>query len=412
MRVGRRVARASVGGAAQPGFAVLAVLLVCALALLVVGCLFAVALADSSTVHADATAEAAYAVAEAGFADACRRLEVGSIGLPAVAGGDWGFSAELPGGAHYEAAAILSAPAQPPSDGAGALYLVTADAWRGRAHARVRVEVELAPLGLPRGLTVAGELCAEAPLVCAGCGAYVGADVHGRDRLSFTVAGGEPPGSGRPADNAYPDRWLFAAVHAGGRIYEGEREVHAAGVADPLDSDACAPPGVPPDCAALPGPAALAGLVDRAVLPGSALAGETLDLTALPAVAPPVDGAAPPPGGGYVVAVRPTGEGPLRIVGWRPLAPDSCPVTVLVLGDAVLAVRSAGDAGIALSGALVVTGTLQVETPALMDGHLAAGRLLVWQPLCVRLPADWRRRPAPGCVIAVRTTRAPATPAP
>jgi hypothetical protein len=93
------------------------------------------------------------------------------------------------------------------------------------------------------------------------------------------------------------------------------------------------------------------------------------------------------------------GERPLRLSGWR--SPSLPPLTVVVLGDAVLAAGGGpDDAGLCLHGVLVVTGSLTVQTPALVEGSLGAGALQVAAPLVVQLAAGWRDAPPPGALLA------------
>jgi len=333
------------------------------------------------------------------------------------------------------------------------LVRVTARAASGGASASVIELVALRPSAVPRGLSVAEDLDAQADLAITGSGVYVGGVVRGREHVSFAPPSAEaaPPADAEATDvpasasDAAPDhawggRWPAAGVHAGGGIW-------AAGL-DTATLDPC-----PEAYAADTVGAAVAGLVEppdaawlasarsHALDPGDACSGGVLRLDRLPALLPTGEpGAAEAagradPSAGYVVFVSARGyDGGVVVTGVRDAA--WAPVTVVVDGDAVLgadpgAVASAdagadpsavasADAGadpgaagapsapasaVALRGALVVAGRLSVAAPSSLCGHVACRRLAVTASLSLDLEADWRTRPPVGFVEPVLVAR-------
>jgi hypothetical protein len=72
-----------------------------------------------------------------------------------------------------------------------------------------------------------------------------------------------------------------------------------------------------------------------------------------------------------------------------------------VIGDAcVVAGPTTPPEGVAMTGVLIVTGTLTVQVATRIDGSLAAGSLAVDAPLVVDLPLGWRDQPPAGTLLA------------
>jgi hypothetical protein len=174
-------------------------------------------------------------------------------------------------------------------------------------------------------------------------------------------------------------------VHAAGHTIAAGVEEHSAGVGAAPAADSDVDVGVVPPAAlvAPPAPATLADLAAHASDPGAALGSAGLDLALLDPAGPPALGAPASPAGGwlYVVAASRV-PGGLALCGARPGPPQACPLTVVVLGDCTVTPGAGGEQA-ALSGALVVIGTLSVDAPLRVDGGVFAGRLVVHAPLQV-----------------------------
>ena len=395
----RRGARA--GG--QPGYALQAALLIAAIALLATAALVAAALSTTAISTDDSASARAADAADAGVADALERLRWGWVAFaPAslpVGLGPVGFA----GGSYSVTVAALSAadlpprldpssPVSPDDPAVVACRIDSTGVW-GQARRVVHVVVLSTPDGLPRGLVVGGDATLAAPTLLRGCGLCAGGDVSGREWLTLAApAAAAPPVPSASAIEQYPDLaygglYPAAGVHAVGRIFARGVEEHAAGGgAPPADSDADSGVAPPADLVAAPGPAIVGELAARASDPVAALGPFGLDLALLERAGPPALGSPSLPAGGRVYVVDAAGAA-LGLFGSRPPAPQSCPATVVVLGDCVAAGGPDGSAPAALNGALIVTGTLTVDAPLCVEGSLFAGRLVVRAALTVSFSA-------------------------
>jgi hypothetical protein len=370
-----------------PGFALIAVLLIGAMAAVVAATIVTMAVASAGIAGADRQSELARAAADTGLADVLDRLAWRLTGGcdPLVRSS---YSSSLGGEEAYTVTLTL----RTPGTGWPRTYDVEVCGRHGVAQATVRAVIRLQPTRLPCGVSVAGRLTCAAETTVRGSGVYAGSDVRGRQNISFdSPADGGSSSGAAPADGAHGDLWPDAAVHAGGRIYRGESEEHVQAGADAADTDACTGGAPPPACTALPSAATLAELSGRSALSQMPYPGESLDLTTL---------AGPISGGGLVVVVR-AAVGPLQITGWRPSPPLAPQLTLVVLGDAcIVAGPTTPPGGVEMAGELIVSGTLTVQAPTLISGSLAAGSLEIVAPLVVDLPSDWRDRAVPGGLSA------------
>ena len=373
----------------EQGFALLAALLIAAIGLLATGALVATALSSASIAADDCATARASDAAAAGVADALQRLRWGWLtpvasSLPASFG-----PLNLLGAAYSVTIAPLSAadlvprfddssPIGPEAPGVAVCRIDAVGVW-GRARRTVHVVALSTPDALPRGLVVGATATARAPLELTGCGLYAGGDVDGREWITLSTPAG-PTGDPMSApDLAYGGLFPAAGVHAIGHITAGGADEHASGVAPAVDTDTDTGTPPPPELVAAPGPATLGGLSAHASDPVAALQGATLDLGLLDRSAPPPAAPALLPAGGRIYLLD-LPSGPLAVTGERPAPPAACPVTIVVVGDATID----GAAGAALTGALVVTGTLTVRAPLRVDGGLYAGALVVDAPLTLR----------------------------
>ena len=399
----RRGARA--GG--QQGYALLAALLIAALALLATATLVAAALSTTAISTDDAASARAADVADAGVADAVDRLRWGWLRLdPSSWPADLG-PIEFAGGSYSVTVAALSAadlpprldPSSPlsPDDPAVVACRIDATGVWGSARRVVHVVVLSSADGLPRGLVVGSDVTLAAPTLLRGCGLCSGGDVSGREWLTL-AAPAAPPASAveRFPDLAYGGLYPQAGAHAAGRIFARGVEEHAAGGgAPPADSDADSGVAPPADLVAAPGPAIVGELAARASDPVAALGPSGLDLALLERTGPPTLGSPSLPVGGRVYVID-AATAALGLFGSRAPVPEACPATVVVLGDCVTAGGPDGSAAAALSGALIVTGTLTVDAPLCVEGSLFAGRLVVRAPLTVSFSAVSGPSAAPG----------------
>jgi len=226
--------------------------------------------------------------------------------------------------------------------------------------------------------------------------------VSGREHVTLT----SPPANGAlgaAPDLAYAGLYDQAAVHARGRIYARGQEEHDAGLAPAGDSDLDAGLVPPVELVAGPGPAAIGDLAAHASDVTAALAADGLDLSLLDPAAPAAVAAPILPAGGRIYVVGTSGAGPTPVFGARPPAPGACRVTVIVLGDCLVTGGPLGDRPAALTGSLIVAGTLTVNAPLEVTGSLSAGRVVVRAPLAVTF-APWTDQGAPPGVLTVRTT--------
>ena len=314
---------------------------------------------------------------------------------------------------------------------AARLVCVTGEAAWGRATARAVSLVLLAPTATPRGLSVAEDADLQAGVRVSGCGLYVGGSLRGRENATFVAPDGEQEPAGPASDHAWGGRWPAAGVHAGGGIWTAGSEIHdvdPAASAYAADTDTHATSTVPapagpwagPDLAAmveLPDVAWLASARAHALDPADAFADGVLHLDRLPPALPTGEpGSAEVAGfadqaAGYLVFVPADAVGgTVNVTGIRD--PAYAPVTVVVEGDACLGAVSVlapplpdGLPAVSFSGALVVTGRLEVAATSAVSGHLACRRLLVAAPLAVSLDAGWRERPPIGSLEPVLVAR-------
>ncbi len=300
----------------------------------------------------------------------------------------------------------------------GRLVRVTSRASDGTAEASVVSLAWLRPSAVPRGLSVAEDVDVQATLTVGGAGLYAGGVVRGREHVSF-VADGEGDGEEPPADFAWGGLWPAAGVHAGGGIWAAGADVGAlVPLPEPYVHDTVGTQVLP--LVELPDAAWLASARAHALDPGEALAGGVLRLDRLPPIFPTGEpGAAEAagradPAAGYVVHVDARGlDGGLVVTGVRD--PTWCAVSVVIEGDAVLGSPVGAEwpppgpgehgAGAALQGALVITGHLQVAAPSSVAGHVACRRLLVSEPLSLRLEQAWREAPPAGLLEPVLLAR-------
>jgi hypothetical protein len=279
-----------------------------------------------------------------------------------------------------------------PAAGWPRTYDVEVTGEHGAAAAALQAVVRLSPTRLPCGISVAGALTCAAQTTVRGCGLCTGSDVRGRENITFEAADNDAaPVDDPPADFAHGELWPAAAVHAGGHIYRGGSEEHAQAGSPEADTDACTGGAPPQSIVGLPSAGIVADCVSRAPVLQTPYPGGSLDLSTLPG---------PASGEGLVVVARATSQ-PLSLTGWRPAPPLAPQLTLLVLGDAcVVAAPTPSPEGVGMSGALIVTGTLTVQSPTSILGSLAAGALQVDAPLLVDLPSGWRDQPPPGALSA------------
>jgi hypothetical protein len=383
--VKRRRHALSAGGG--PAFALVAVMLIGAMASVAAATVFTVAMAAAHVAGADRRSELARAAADTGLADVLERLQWGLAGNGAAQVPE-AYAADLDGEESYAVGLTRRLPAS----GWPRTYGIEVTGRHGIASAPVHAVVQVTPARLPSGISVAGEVTCSARITARGCGLYAGADVRGREQVVFEATeGGVVPAGDRPSDFAHGDLWPFSAVHAGGRIYVRGSEEHAEAGFESADTDACMG-GTPSQLITAPPPAALvADSTGRSPALQTPYPGGCLDLSTL---------AGPPSGGGLVVVAYGAPQ-TLSLTGWRAAPPLEPRLTLIVLGDACIVAGPAPAAeGVGMSGALIVTGTLTVQTPASIRGSLSAGALAVNAPLLVDLPSDWRDQPPPGALAA------------
>jgi hypothetical protein len=378
--------RADTGGAAA-GFALVAVMLIGAMASVAAASLFTVAMASANVANADRSSQLARAAADSCLVDVVERLQWGLAGNSAAQVRE-SYSAGLDG----EASCTVGLTRRLPGAGWPRTYDVEVAAGHGTAKAAVNAVVEVAPTRLPSGVSVAGEVACAAQLTARGCGIYAGADVRGRDKISFEAAdGGAQPAADPPADCAHADLWPACAVHAGGRIYAAGLEEHAQAGPWSADTDACTADAPPRPITAPPSAALVADVAGRSPALQTPYPGGALDLSTL---------AGPASAGGLVVVIASTSQ-PLSITGWRAAPPLAPPLTLIVLGDVrIVSGPVPTPQGVGMSGVLVVTGALTVQAAADVRGSLFAGSLAVEAPLVVELAGGWRDQPPPGSLSA------------
>jgi hypothetical protein len=370
----------------QGGYVMLALLVALAIAAAAASTLFGLVWAADSNAAADSALQRATAAARQSMTALADDLVWG--GMSGLWHGATGATDEASrDGASVDGSALRVADAEDPDR-----FDLVVTAHLGAARAQIRRVVTLRAAGIPVGLSVAGDLTLRAALVLDGCGAYVAGDVLGREHVTVSadVAGSAP-------DRARPEQWSRAAVHAGGRIYDENGEVHSAAGASMGDTDAC----TGDNAVATPlWPLGDAGLVVLRAHGGERWCAPPADRLSLTEVTLGLP-VATAPQTGCVVVLHARGSA-LRLEGWRDLSDLAPQATVVVLGDAVLtSPEGSGEPeGVGLSGSLLVTGTLTVDAPTVVIGGMAAGRLIVRAPTTVLVPDDWSRTPPPGAWIA------------
>lgn len=371
----------------RPGFALVVVMLIGAMASVASAAVFTVAMASADVAGADRRSELARAAADSGLVDVADRL---SWGLAGTAGAQVreSYAADLDGEGSYTVGLTRRLPAA----GWPRSYDVEVTGGHGAASVTLHALVTVAPSRLPCGVTVAGQATCAARVTLRGCGVCVGADLHGREQITFEAADSSAgPAGDSPPDYAHGDLWPAAGVHAGGHIYRGGAEEHSDVGAGSADTDACTGDPAPQHITTLPSAALLADLAARSPVLQTPYPGGSLDLGTL----------AGPTGSGGVVVVASADSQPVSITGWRAQPPLAPQVTLVVLGDAcIVAGPTPLRDGVGMTGALVVTGTLTVQTTTSVHGSLSAGALAVEAPLLVDLPMGWRDQPPPGSLSA------------
>jgi hypothetical protein len=266
----------------------------------------------------------------------------------------------------------------------------------GQARRAVHVVALATPDGLPRGLVVGDDAALEAPTVLQGCGLYAGGDVNGREWLTVVAPPAAQPAAGTGApDLAYGGLYPLAGAHADGQIFAGGVDEHAGDGAPAVDSDVDSGTAPPDGLVAAPTAAVIGELVAHASQAIAAQGPFGLDLALLDQAAPAAIGEPWLPAGGRIYVVAAADEA-LNLFGTREAGPQTCPATLLVLGDCVACAGPGGHDPATLGGALIVTGTLTVDAPLCLDGSLYARRLVVHAPLTVRFAAARGSSSPPG----------------
>ena len=372
----------------RPGFALVAVMLIGAMASVASAAVFTVAMASANVAGADRRSELARAAADSGLVDVADRL---MWGLAGTAGAQVleSYTAGLDG----EGAYTVGLTQRLPAAGWPRSYDVEVTGEHGSASSTLHALVKVAPSRLPCGVTVAGQATCAAGMTLRGCGVCVGADLHGRELIRFEAPDDTAESTGdSPPDYAHGDLWPEAAVHAAGHIYSAGSEEHAGAGAWSADTDACTGDPAPQLVTALPSAELLADLTGRSLVLQTPYPGGSLDLGTL---------AGPTDGSGGLIVVACADSQPVSITGWRAQPPLAPQVTLVVLGDArIVAGPMPLPDGVGMSGALIVTGTLTVQTSTSVHGSMSAGELDVEAPLVVDLPVGWRDQPPPGSLSA------------
>ena len=262
------------------------------------------------------------------------------------------------------------------------------------------VLVELRQVAPPGGVNVSGDVEIAAPLDVRGSGVYAGGSLNGRQYVTFAPRTEDPSDPQGPPDDARPEDWAVAGVHCGGGVLREGVDVHAGGPPPPATDTDVHDGGLPPGIVLFPGNAALADLRAHAVTPGAALEQGVLHLERLPgssmiAAAGPWSASA---GIGLVVVV----DAPDGLVVRGERSPGSCPLTLLVDGDVTV---QRTDLANGFEGSFIVNGTLTVESPLKMRGHVSAQCLVVDAPTSVEIPWGWRRLLHSGTTEAVVLAR-------
>jgi hypothetical protein len=240
------------------------------------------------------------------------------------------------------------------------------------------------------GVTCAGDIEVNAPLVVGGSGVYVGGCLRGRENVSFEEANGAVPDSvsGGPADVVRGETFPVAAVHGGAGIFVRGTEIHEPPDATSyaLDTDRHVGAPVPEEWLAGPSAELLLAASASAASAGQAFTDAALHLDQV--------GAATGPDAitGRCVLLPPLDE--VTIDGSQDSAAGR--LLIVVPGDAT--VGSPGETTV-LSGGLVVRGHLRVCGELLLDGSLHAGSIAIDAPTTVAVIPDWRSRPLAGATV-------------
>jgi hypothetical protein len=364
-----------------------AVMLIGAMASVAAATVFTVAMASAKVADADRRSELARAAADTGLMDTVDRLTWGLAGEGGAQVRE-SWTADLGGEESYTVGLVQQLPAA----GWPRTYDVEVTGEHGTASAVLHALVRLAPTRLPCGISVAGSVTCAAETTVRGCGLYAGADVRGRELITFEADDNDGTPTGGPsADYAHGELWPAAAVHAGGHIFAGGTEEHTEAGSQSDDTDSCTGGAPPQPVTTLPSSAIVADAAARSPVLQAPYPGGSLDLSTL---------AGPASGGGLVVVAHAASQ-PLSLTGRRaepPLAPQ---LTLVVLGDAcIVAGPTPSPEGIGMSGTLIVTGTLTVQASTSILGSVSAGVLTIDAPLLVDLPSDWRGQPPPGALSA------------
>jgi hypothetical protein len=375
----------SAGG--RPGFALVAVMLIGAMASVAAATVFTVAMASAKVADADRRSELARSAADTGLMDTVDRLTWGLAGDGGAQVRE-SWTADLGGEESYTVGLMQQLPAA----GWPRTYDVEVTGAHGTASAVLHALVRLAPTRLPCGISVAGSVTCAAETTVRGCGLYAGADVRGREQITFEADESDGTPTGDPlADYAHGELWPAAAAHAGGHIYAGGAEEHTEAGSQSDDTDSCTGGASPQPVTTLPSSAIVADAAARSPVLQAPYPGGSLDLSTL---------AGPASGGGLVVVAHAASQ-PLSLTGRRAAPPLAPQLTLVVLGDAcIVAGPTPSPEGIGMSGTLIVTGTLTVQTSTSILGSVSAGVLTIDAPLLVDLPGDWRDQPPPGALSA------------
>jgi hypothetical protein len=372
------------------GYALLATLVVTGVAAVFAAMCVSAVRARQVVFAADTAGARAQAVLTQGLDDTCNRLRwapsatAGSVDVPSVPPGD---------GAWHSTWTSVDTP----SPGGFPVVNVIVESSAGAARARLTADVELRAEACAQGIVVGEDADLDAPFTVTGSGVYCGGCLRGREWLHLGD-GDAGAGTGVPAsDCVHGDIWPVAGVHALGSIWAIGEEIHTSPTGGPWSADSDTHTGEtnvgslvsPPD------PVLVRALHEHAVPLGDALDDGVLDLSRLPAF-PGGEVGMVGSTGGCVVAVRPVGEGGLRIVGERAAA--DCPLTLVVDGDATVGLP---EATTAMRGALVVVGSLAVRGPLRVEGQLYALRLATEASVRVDVPTDWRQNLLAGLATPV-----------
>jgi hypothetical protein len=280
-------------------------------------------------------------------------------------------------------------------------FILQLRAREGGYESAENVLVELRQVAPPGGVSVAGDVEVVAPLDLRGSGVYAGGSLEGRQYVTFGPRAQDANDLQGPPDDARPERWAVAGVHCGGGIFRQGVDIHAGGGPPPPADTDVHDGGLPTGTVLFPDEAVLTDISTHAVAPGVALEQGVLHLENLPGVAT-ASGPGPWSASGcadLVVAVS-APDGGLIVCGERPR--DACPLTLLVDGD--VTVGGADDAN-GFEGSFIVNGTLTVQGPLHLRGHVAARRLVVDAPTSVETPWGWRGTLHSGTTEAVVLAR-------